>query len=110
MTFKDILRRRARKLTKPDLVERHGVSSVILWPVQTEKAYNVQGNWEYHFYVDTSANKNDVRVALKTIYNVDALSVRTVLVPAKYRAQRWLVRSAKKKAIVTLASWQDLTL
>ncbi len=58
--------------------------------------------------VMNGANKNDVKEAIKILYNVEPEKVNIIKIPYKNRARRWLVRRAYVKAIVTLKEWQNM--
>lgn len=78
---------------------------VIIRPLITEKATILAGDSKYAFQVDVRANKNQVRNAVETAFNVKVTKVNTMNVRGKSR--RVGVRKSKnpdwKKAIVTLA-------
>ncbi len=104
MTFRKKLQRRAVKNTEVKAMKKFTPYDVIVAPVMTEKSYK---QWDssnkYFFRVHLEANKNDVKEAIKYIYNVTPLKVNIINVVFKGRSQRKLVRRAYKKAIVTLA-------
>lgn len=103
MTFKAILKQRARKSKQTKAIKRFGVYEVLLQPLMTEKSYKQSSEMQkYSFVVHTDANKNDVKQAVQTVYKVDPVAVNLVSVVKKGRMQRKLVRPAYKKAIVTL--------
>jgi len=103
MSYKDILRKRAAKWQKGKLLWKMSPFQIISRPIVTEKAYKqVEQKNIYTFRVHKDANKRDVKDSLKSLYKIDALSVRLINVPYKGRANRKLVRRAFKKAIVTL--------
>ena len=78
---------------------------VIIRPLITEKATMLAGQSKYAFQVDTRANKNQVRNAVQTAFNVKVTKVNTMNVRGK--TSRVGTRPTKnpdwKKAIVTLA-------
>jgi len=86
--------------------------NTIIKPVITEKSYGLAALDKYVFRVDPSANKNQIKQAVKDLFKVDVLSVRTVK-----RASR-TVRSMKtgqyvnlpvtKKAIVQIKKGQKI--
>jgi len=103
MSFKKTLQTRAKKNQASNVVDKFSVYDVLIWPLMTEKTHKMQeSDNKYSFRVHGKANKNDVKLAIKYLYNVDALKVRIVNVKYKKRQQRGLVRRAFKKAIVTL--------
>ena len=103
MTYRAKLQRRAIKNTETKALKKFSPYDIILWTMITEKSYKMQedGN-KYFFKVHKDANKNDVKEAIKYIYNVTPLSVNMINVAFKGRNQRKLVRRSHKKAIVTL--------
>ncbi len=103
MTFTQILQKRAKKQTAVKALKTLTPHDVLLAPIVTEKTYKQQEIANvYAFKVHSDANRNDVKVAIATLYKVSPLSVRIVCVPYKGRQQRKLVRRAYKKAIITL--------
>ncbi len=80
---------------------------VLRRPLITEKS-NFQNAVlrQYAFEVASKANKTQIKEAVETLFEVNVLKVRTMLMPAKRarRLRRMTVRSSQyKKAIVTLA-------
>lgn len=111
MVFKTILRKRAEKSTRVRALQSFGLYEILGKPLITEKAYKqVENQNVYTFRIHTTANKNDVKVALDKLYGVSPLSVRILRVPPKARTQRKLVRRAYKKAIVTLKPGEKIEL
>ncbi len=105
MVFKDVLKRRARKNSSVKLLKNMSPYDIILWFIVTEKTHDdIEKMNKYVFKVNKSANKNDVKAAIKYIYNVDPLKVNISIVKYKKRSQRWMVRKSYKKAIVKLDS------
>lgn len=88
--------------------------TVLRKPVITEKATKLGHLRQYVFEVDPSANKLQIREAIKLMFDVEALSIRTVRVKGKVKA-RMTRRGAqvgrtnlKKKAYVTLKEGQSI--
>lgn len=109
MAYKDILRQRAQKNRSPKLLESFSVYDVIKYPVTSEKSVNQSANLNaYHFVVDMRANKNDVKQAIATLYNVVPSSITTSCLPHKWRMNRKTVRKPMKKAIVVLKKWDSI--
>jgi len=75
----------------------------------TEKATNFQKG-TYAFVVRDNSTKNEIKKAVKEVYNVDVESVRTITVPRKKkrlgRTQGW--KKGFKKAIVRLKKGQEI--
>ncbi|MEX0786044.1 MAG: 50S ribosomal protein L23 [Dehalococcoidia bacterium] len=78
---------------------------VIVRPLITEKATILAGDHKYAFEVDVRANKNQIRAAIQTAFNVQVLKVNTMNVAGKTRrtGSRTTRKRSWKKAIVTLA-------
>lgn len=103
MTYRVKLQRRAIKSTETKALKKFSPYEIILWPNITEKTYKLQEDSnKYFFKVYKDANKNDVKQAIKYIYNVTPIKINIVNVVFKSRNQRKIVRKAHKKAIITL--------
>lgn len=80
---------------------------VLRRPLITEKS-NFQNAFlrQYAFEVAPKANKTQIKEAVETLFEVNVIKVRTMLMPAKRarRLRRMTIRSSQyKKAIVTLS-------
>jgi large subunit ribosomal protein L23 len=103
MTYRAKLQRRAIKNTETKALKKFSPYDVLLGPTVTEKTYKLQEEHnKYFFKVHKDANKNDVKEAIKYIYNVVPTKINIINVVFKSRMQRKLVRRSHKKAIVTL--------
>ena len=87
---------------------------VLRRPIITEKSNYQTGDLnQYVFEISTNANKQMVKDAVETTFDVDVDRVNIINVPAK-RSRRWrnrrvmVRRSAYKKAIVTLAPGENI--
>lgn len=113
MAYRNILRQRARKNTQCNRVLSHGITSIIKKFVVTEKGFNAEvksdRNPVYVFHVDMAASKNDIKYVVESVYNVSVQAVKTLIIPQKFRTNRWMVRKSLKKAYVTLPAWQEIT-
>ena len=83
---------------------------ILTRPVISEKSSLLSQAGTYAFVVDARATKQDVRDAVKNVFNVQVTSVHVISIPAK-RIQRgrqrgW--RGGYKKALVTLAEGQTI--
>lgn len=84
---------------------------VLRRPILTEKTDTLGeiGN-QFVFEVHPSANKRQVRDAVKLMFEVDVVDVRTMMMPGKSR--RWGRHVTKstpwKKAVVTVAAGQRI--
>lgn len=114
MAYVDILRQRAKKSVAVSALRTLNPHDIIIAPVLTEKAYNAsnaenkEAAKKYFFKVHASANKNDVKQAIVTIYGVQPDSVNLLWVKEKGRANRKLVRRSYKKAVVSVAAGKSL--
>jgi len=84
----------------------------IVQTVLTEKSSNMQTKGMYTFIVKPSATKIDIKKALKEIYGVDVIEVRTLIEPKKIRmigrSKVFTKRNRLKKAIVRLKDKQTI--
>ena len=86
---------------------------IIKAPVVTEKSAKDSSDKNvYSFYVDSKANKTEIKLAIEKIFNVKVTEIRTVNVhPKKRRVGRYTgLTNRKKKAIVRLAEGQTIEL
>ncbi len=90
------------------------IYEVIKRPIITEKSQILfDEENKVTFEVDMRANKVMIKDAVETIFGVEVVNVRTIVVPAKTarRGRRKVVRKSRwKKAIVTLAPGQTIQL
>jgi large subunit ribosomal protein L23 len=79
---------------------------IILKPVVSEKSYGLIDEGKYTFYVDTRANKTEIKLAVEKIFGVKVASVNTINRVGKLRRTRFGIGKRKdtKRAIVTLKS------
>jgi large subunit ribosomal protein L23 len=80
---------------------------VILRPLVTEKGmHRATRNNQYAFEVNPLAEKDDIRVAVESLFNVRVLKVRTQNRKGKPRRYRFKQGRTKnwKKAVITLDS------
>lgn len=113
MTFKQILRQRAKKSSTAKALQSLNPYQIILAPIVTEKAYQGtegEGAQKYSFKVHASANKVDVKNAFQTVYNVSPVAINISWVKEKGRANRSLVRRAYKKAVVSLKKGDKISI
>ena len=78
---------------------------IILRPVVTERAYDLQANNAYTFEVAVDANKAQIKDAVETLFEVKVVDVRTMHKRGKVRRRRFVAGRTRrwKKAIVKLA-------
>jgi large subunit ribosomal protein L23 len=88
--------------------------TVLKKPLITEKATKVGTLRQYVFEVDPNSNKLQIRAAIKQMFDVDAITIRTVRTKGKVKAR--MTRrgyqvgrtNLKKKAYVTLKEGQTI--
>lgn len=85
---------------------------VLVRPLITEKNTNLMMYNKYSFEVDRMANKQQIKHAVETIFNVTVTSVRTLNMRGKQRrrGREFGYQSDWKKAIVTLAAGDRIEL
>jgi large subunit ribosomal protein L23 len=87
------------------------LEDILKKPLITEKTSIIgeQTN-RYGFIVDLKANKNQIKSAIETLYDVKVLNVKTSILPGKLkRAGRFVKKTQKtKKAYVQLAEGQKI--
>lgn len=86
---------------------------IIERPLLTEKAMDLSGAGKYTFRVSKESNKIEIAYAVQRIFNVHVVKVNTLNVKGKKkRVGRYPEGKTKdwKKAIVTLAEGQSITL
>jgi large subunit ribosomal protein L23 len=111
MTFKQILQARAKKNVTPKVIKKISPYGVILCPLVTEKTHKQQeATNKYSFKIHKDANKNDVKEAVKFLYQVHPEGINIINVVYKGRNNRKLVRKSYKKAIVTLGKKDKIEL
>jgi large subunit ribosomal protein L23 len=86
---------------------------VIKSPIVTEKSMALREiTGRYTFEVNVKATKTQIKAAMKTIFNVDAIKVRTTIVHEEQRRRTFgMVKPSNwKKAIVELKAGQSINL
>lgn len=65
---------------------------------------------KYIFVVKDSANKNEIKKAVKDMYHVDVVQVNTINIPGRMKRSRnaKVMTSGYKKAVVTLKEGQKI--
>ena len=78
---------------------------VIIRPIVSEKSYAGLERNTYTFLVDPRANKTEIKEAIQKIWNVQVVSVNTLMRRGKVKRRRYTQgkRADQKRAIVTLA-------
>jgi len=87
-----------------------GEINIIKKPLITEKSAMLAEGGKYAFVVDESATKNEVKKAVKDVYNVDAVNVNMLNRHPKSKRFKNIpsLRGGFKKAIVTLKEGQKI--
>jgi len=94
------------------------VSTILVTPVTTEKAYGLSQKNVYVFNVPLSANKNEISAAVTEQYGVEVKTLKTLVQNGKAvrfsrgknRYPGTTSRSDSKKAYVTLAAGSSLAI
>ncbi|MFZ1249845.1 MAG: 50S ribosomal protein L23 [Candidatus Microsaccharimonas sp.] len=94
------------------------LSTILVTPVTTEKAYGLSAKNVYVFNVPLAANKNEITDAIKDQYGVDVKAIKTLVQSGKAvrfsrgknRYPGTTTRSDSKKAYVTLAEGSSLAI
>ena len=87
---------------------------LLIQPLLTEKMTDLAAHRQYAFKVDQNANKIEIARAVEKKFNVNVVSIRTLVVKGKTKTQltrRGRIagrRSDWKKAIVTLKDGQTI--
>jgi large subunit ribosomal protein L23 len=83
---------------------------VIIRPVVSEKSYAALEANRYTFLVHPEANKTEIKEAIQKIWNVQVLSVNTMMRKGKVKRQRYVTgrRPDQKRAVVTLAGGDSI--
>lgn len=87
------------------------LEEILKKPLITEKTSIISEETNrYGFVVDLKANKNQIKDAVETLYDVKVLNVKTSILPGKMkRAGRFVKKTSKtKKAYVQLAEGQKI--
>lgn len=89
--------------------------NILIRPIITEKAEMLtEKRNQYTFKVDKKANKIEIAKAVHQMYNVEVVSVNTVVLPGKVKnrnTRSGVLRGSKpsyKKAIVTVADGEEI--
>ncbi len=85
---------------------------IIIRPIITERAFDMQELNRYTFEVDKRASKIEIAQAVEEIFNVTVLKVNTVNVKSKPKRMRMIEGRTRtwKKAIVTLVEGDSIEL
>lgn len=90
------------------------LTHIIKKPIITEKSLNDAQSGIFTFLVDPKSTKNQIAQAVRNIYSVDVVSIRTINRPGKpYRVGRTRLIKTKannKKAFIKLQKGQKIDL
>ena len=94
------------------------ISTILVTPVTTEKAYGLSQKNVYVFNVPLSANKNEITDAVKAQYGAEVKAIKTLVQQGKAvrfsrgknRFPGTTKRTDSKKAYVTLAEGSTLAI
>ena len=87
------------------------INDVIVKPLITEKiSADSDANNRYGFVVSVKANKNQIKNAIESFYDVKVVSIKTAIIPGKTKRTSKSVKktSSYKKALVQLAQGQKI--
>ncbi|MCF8059092.1 MAG: 50S ribosomal protein L23 [Bacteriovoracaceae bacterium] len=87
------------------------LEEILKKPLITEKTSIIgEKTNRYGFVVDLKANKNQIKTAIETLYDVKVLNVKTSILPGKIkRAGKTVKKTSKtKKAYIQLAEGQKI--
>ena len=81
-------------------------------PIITEKSTLLQESGRYAFEVMVHATKHQIKMAVEEAFNVEVVKVNTMNVRGKRKryGPRVTVQKARKKALVTLAPGNTITI
>lgn len=89
------------------------IYSVIKSALITEKASTLMPYRKYIFWVDSRANKIDIKRAVEKVYNVKVEGVTSMVVKGRTKRVRWNQpgkTASWKKAVVTLKEGSEIKL
>ncbi|MFL1381826.1 MULTISPECIES: 50S ribosomal protein L23 [Nocardiopsis] len=83
---------------------------IIIEPVISEKSYGLMDENKYTFIVHPDANKTQIKIAIKQIFEVEVTAVNTINRKGKRKRTRFGYgkRPDTKRAIVSVADGQQI--
>jgi large subunit ribosomal protein L23 len=87
--------------------------SVLLRPMLTEKSNEKrEAENKYSFLVTQGAKKGEIKSAIEKLFGVNVTAVNTMLTRGKVkrRGQRYFLSEKKKKAVISLAAGQKISI
>lgn len=91
-------------------MNKEHLMKILLSPRISEKSSSLEAKNQYVFNVKKDADKREIADAVKYMFNVDVIDVRTCTVRGKIKSFKGRVgkRSAGKKAYVTIKTGQTI--
>ena len=87
------------------------INDVLVRPLITEKiSSDSDAHNRYGFVVNLKANKNQIKNAIESFYDVRVVAIRTAIIPGKVKRTSKSIKktSSYKKALVQLADGQKI--
>ena len=87
-------------------------TDILIRPVVTEKTTSMQEGKRYTFEVSPKSTKLEIKKAIETAFDVKVVKVNTMNVKGKRKrfGPRLVAQRLRKKAIVTIAPEQSITI
>ena len=88
------------------------MTDILLRPIVTEKTTDLQERGRYTFEVAPGATKLQVKQAVEATFGVNVIKVNTMNGKGKRKrfGPRLVARRSRKKAVVTVAAGQSITI
>lgn len=101
---------KTKKVEKSKARKDSGAYRVLSYPLVSEKATYLGEENKYVFIVSNNATKEDIKRAIKDVYGIKPLKVRTINVSGKNRRYGRVTGSTTdyKKAIITLPEGETI--
>jgi len=93
-------------------LDQKALIDLVKYPILTEKTIRLIEQNQYSFAINSKAKKTDIKIAIEQLFDVKVVSVNTLRQPLKKRRVGKFIgtKSRHKRAIVTLASQDSITL
>jgi large subunit ribosomal protein L23 len=100
-----------KKKTKKEVEKKENNNALIKGPRITEKSAIYAEKGVYTFNVSSSANKNEIKKAIKLIYKVEPVRITITQIAKKTVTRRGItsVKQGGKKAVVYLKKGDKIT-
>lgn len=76
------------------------LSNIIQKPIVSEKSFALAPENRFSFRVDRKATKGAISKAVKAMFGVDAVDIKTAIIPGKRK------RAGKTRKFIRTASWK----